>query len=72
MLAEGGRARWPAAPSPVSTEEVTGSGRDTNVVAGTCGYGNDMKEYGFYRHFEIDSAGCIRKIGPETRYTIQS
>ena len=35
-------------------------------------YGNDMKEYGFYRRFEIDSAGCLRKIGPETRYTIQS
>jgi len=35
-------------------------------------YGNDMKEYGFCRGFEIDSAGCLRKIGPETRYTIQS
>ena len=35
-------------------------------------YGNDMKEYGFYRPFQIDSAGCIRKIGPETKYAIQS
>ena len=35
-------------------------------------YGSDMKDYAFYRRFEIDSAGCIRKIGPETKYTIQS
>jgi len=35
-------------------------------------YGYDCKEYGFYRPFQIDSAGCIRKIGQETRYTIQS
>ena len=35
-------------------------------------YGYDCKEYGFYRPFQIDSAGCIRKIGPETKYTIQS
>ncbi len=34
--------------------------------------GDDMKEYGFYRPFQIDSAGCIRKIGAETRYTVQS
>ena len=35
-------------------------------------YGDDYREYGFYRRFEIDSAGGVRKIGPETRYTIQS
>jgi len=29
-------------------------------------------KYGCRHRFEIDSAGCIRKIGAETRHTIRS
>jgi len=35
-------------------------------------YGYDCKEDAFYPPFQIDSAGCIRKVDPETKYTIQS
>jgi hypothetical protein len=41
-------------------------------IAARVAYGNDTKEYGFHRPLQIDSAGCIREIGAETRHTIQS
>ena len=35
-------------------------------------YGSDMKDYGLYRNFQLDSLGCLRNISAETRYTIMS